>query len=120
MIGRSGHSGCPSRAHLLFKAKDVDTVHVHMKSICTDQENCRRSTILSGVGSCDYVHNATNCRDVCTGGKVPYPRLNILYCGSRPRKKKSCELREVDSHMKKQVKMVLLEETQSFVRILGT
>ena len=116
MIGRSGRNGCPSQAHVLFKAKDVDTVDVHLKSICIDQENCRCSTILSGVGSCDYVHNATNCCDVCTGGKVPYPRLDILRCVSRPRKKKSCELREVDSHMKKQVKMVLLEERDTIIR----
>lgn len=115
MIGRAGRNGSPSRAHLLFKAKDIDSVDVHLKSVCTG--NCRRSTILSGVGNNDHIMcTATNCCDVCTWGNIPYPRLDILQCASRPRSKRSCEVREVDNRMKEQVKMVLLDEREKIIK----
>ena len=116
MIGRAGRNGCPSRAHLLFKANDMNSVDVRLKSVCTDKENCRRSTILSGVGNNDCMHTATNCCDVCTWGKIPYPRLDILQCVCRPRTKKYCQLREVDNCMKEQLKNVLLEEREIIIQ----
>ena len=61
-------------------------------------------TILSGVGNDDHTHIATVCYDVHTGGKILCPRLDNLQCVSRPRTKRSCELREVDNCMKEEVK----------------
>ena len=39
-------------------------------------ENCRRVTMLEGIGSSEHVTRDICC-DVCTEG-VPYPRLAIL------------------------------------------
>ena len=116
MIGRAGRNGAPSQAHLLFKANDMNSVDVHLKSVCTDKENCRRSIILSGVGNNDCMHSATNCCDVCSWGNIPYSRLDVLQCTSRPRTKKSCQLRELDNHMKEQVKKALLEEREKIIQ----
>ena len=66
----------------------------------------REWEILTGC-----MHTATNCCDICTWGKIPYPRLDVLQCVSRgPRTNKCCQLREVDNHMKEQLKKVEREK----------
>ena len=88
-------------------------------------ENCLRGILLKGLESSCVVRQNTACCSVCCGGKVPYPKLDLLTPGPRQYRKSSPAVREISVDLKKKLELELKEERNSVMaerphmRLLG-
>ena len=91
MFGRAGRNGNPARAHLLYTNRQLQQIKDPSLSKFgggENKENCRRRELLTGLGTTESLSSNVACCDVCTGGKVPSARLNILVPTSLKRARK--------------------------------
>lgn len=117
MFGRAGRNGCNSRAHLVYTNEQLKGVKdPFLSRYCTDQENCLRAILLEGIGSKEKGHRDTACCDRCNWCLIPYARLDMLAPTPPARKKRSVCLREIDSTLKKKLKVELLAERERILQ----
>ena len=126
MFGRAGRNGCPARAHLLYTCTQKPSVEeVHLKSFACGTENCRRKELIASLGSEEVLATNPACCDVCTGGKIPTLRLDVLAASHSKRTYKAKPVRDIDRDMEQTLKEALLKEREKILeesvglRILG-
>ena len=75
-------------------------------------ENCRRQTLIRGMGGSDFARPMERCCDVCTPQAImSHDRLNVLEIGKALRKKKRVAVRVVS----KELSQTLMAERDKYV-----
>ena len=109
MFGRAGRDGCQARAHLLYTTRQ--TKHVSDPSLKSftcegNQENCRCKEMLVALGSKEFITSNEACCDICSGGNVPSPKLNVLVATSQ------ASVRHKTDEIKEALRAALLVERE--------
>ena len=102
MFGRAGRNGTPAHAHLLYTSRQLKQIKdPSLLKCCGDacKENCYRRELLFGLGSKELLQSNAACCDVCTGGKVPTARLDVLVPTSLKCARKPKPVRDVNKEM---------------------
>ena len=121
MIGRAGRNGCLARGHLFFsksKGGKKDSGEDSTLSRFTGgSENCRRKTLMVGMGgNCSGV-SSQRCCDVCTPDAiVASDRLNVLELGKVVRRKKRAASRLVNDELLDKLKTELFVERTRYLQ----
>ena len=113
MFGRAGRNGVPARAHLLYTSRQLKQIKdPSLLKCCGDacKENCYHRELLIGLGSKELLQSHAACCDVCTGGKVPSSRLDVLVPTSLKRARKPKPVRNVSKELKERLTVGLLNE----------
>ena len=98
---------------------------MHLKSFACGTENCRRKELIASLGSEEVLATNPACCDVCTGGKIPTLRLDVLAASHSKRTYKAKPVRDIDRDMEQTLKEALLKEREKILeesvglRILG-
>ena len=114
LCGRAGREGCQSRAHLLVTTDTDKISDAVLKSFCTDQENCLRSSMITAIGG--SAPNNSLCCMVCNpaafsdGG-----RLDILKIGKVVRKKRRVAVRKISKPETSLIKLKLEMERSKYL-----
>ena len=112
MIGRAGRNGCPARAHILCTTrKTKDPLLTALTA--NEKENCRRRSIMRGLGSSEDTSRNDACCDNCGEGILS--RLNFLKNVPARRNKKRKPVRTVDQAIEQKLKVALLEEREKIL-----
>lgn len=130
MFGRAGRNGHQARAHLLYttrQTKRISDCSLKMFTCEGNEENCRRKEMLLGLGSKESISNNYGaCCDICTGGTVLSPRLDILVPTPQKQVRKAKPVRHITDNIKKAVREALIVERGRIVdefpgfRMIGT
>lgn len=118
MYGRAGRNGTPAHAHLLYTSRQVKKIKdPSLNRFCGDacKENCRRQQLLVSLGSKESIQGNAACCDVCTGGRVPSARLDVLVPPSLKRARKSKPVRDVNKNMEQMLREGLLKENDKIL-----
>ena len=113
MFGRAGRDGCQARAHLLYTTRQTKRVSdPSLKSFTCEgnQENCRRKEMLVALGSKEFITSNETCCDICSGGNVPSPKLDVLVATSQKRVRKPVSVRHITDEIKEALREALLVE----------
>lgn len=113
MFGRAGRNGTPARAHLLYTSSQLKQVKdPSLLKCCGDacKENCYRRELLFGLGSKELLQSNAACCDVCTGGKVPTTKLDVLVPTPLKRARKPKPVRDVNKEMEQKLTAALVKE----------
>ena len=111
MFGRAGRNGCSARGHLLHTAmKRKQPVDPNLECFYQGKENCRRAGMLKNLGSSEVVVGGTACCDICSGGEVPYARLDVLIPTPLKRVKKPKPVRSIDTNLERVLRETILHE----------
>ena len=70
-------------------------------------ENCLRHTLMKGLESSCVLRQNTEC---CCGGKVPYPKLDLVTQGRRCYRRRHPKVLVVSSELRKRLELWLKEE----------
>ena len=90
---------------MLSKFKDPQ-----VEAYCTMKENCRRALMLSSLGSTEHISSSELCCDVCSKGKVPYVRVDVMSVLRRKSHRKPKAVHVVDTALKKRLYLCLADE----------
>ena len=79
-------------------------------------ENCRRQTLICGMGGSDFARPMERCCDVCTPQAImSHDRLNVLEIGKALRKKKRVAVRVVSEELSQTLREQLMAERDKYV-----
>ena len=129
MLGRAGRDDCPARAHLLYttqRTKHISDTSLKIFTCEGSQENCRRKEMLLSLGSRESITSTVACCDICSGGNVPSPKLDILVATPSKRVRKPKSVRHISDDMEKALREALVVERERIVeefpgyRMIGT
>ena len=80
-------------------------------------ENCRRLTLVRGLGGSDHLVGSERCCDVCTPSAIsPSDRLNVLEIGKSVRHKKRVAVRYVSDELVSNLKTELRAARSRYLR----
>ena len=86
--------------------------NVVMKNYCLNKENCLRKMLVQGVGGED-VSTSEQCCSSCSGGSIPYPRVDICVSGKSSRAKRPQTVRVVSQQLQESLKERLIQARNS-------
>ena len=117
MFGRAGRTGCPSRGHLFYSDRNLKKIEdTTLSQFISSAENCRRQTLISGMGGSGCVRPSERCCDVCTPQAITAnDRLNILEIGKAMRRRKRVRVSVVSEDLTKALKEQLLAERAKYL-----
>ena len=116
MCGRAGRNGAEARAHLFYSANKKSKIKDSLlEKYCRDEDNsCRRSILLNGVGDDHVSSGGTGCCDTClkNSGSEVASFCEVPFVEGHPKETKSrrTALKQVDDTLKKTLKENLLYE----------
>ena len=81
-----------------------------IKHTCSSSENCLRTPILSAIGEPTdrrlRTVSASTCCIVCSGGRIPVQRLDVMKVGkAKSNKRKRPKVREINSALEDNISM---------------
>ena len=81
------------------------------------KENCRRKTLILGMGGTGVLEPSERCCDMCTPSAVSADdRLNVLQVGKSVRRKRRVAVRVVNEELLKNLKCRLCVERDTFMQ----
>ena len=83
-----------------------------MKNYCLNKENCLRKMLVKGVGGED-VGTSEQCCSSCSGGSIPYPRVDICVPGKSSRAKRPQTVRVMSQQLQESLKERLIQARNS-------
>ena len=123
LFGRAGRDGCPSRGHLFYSSskkksnKKVNEDKTLLK-FAHDQENCRRRTLVSGMGGrIDNLVRSERCCDLCTPSAIPCKgRLDVTQAGMPSKRKRRIAVRVITDNLLGSLKQRLCLERSTYIQ----
>jgi len=103
---------CPSAVYQQAVKKKNPSLNQFCGDAC--KENCRQQLLVS-LGSKESIEGNAACCDVCTGGKVPSARLDVLVPPSLKRARKSKPVRDINKNMEQMLTERLLKENDKIL-----
>lgn len=100
---------------MIVTAKQVSDSVLEQYCTVKNTENCLRDMLLRGLESSRVVRDSTTCCSVCSQGKVPYTRLDILKVGARQYRKKPTVVREISVKLKEKLELELKRERDCII-----
>lgn len=116
MFGRAGRNGCPSRGHLFYsnrQRKKNSIGDAVLSQFAVGSENCRRQTLICGMGGTNCARPMERCCDVCTPRAImSHDRLNVLEIGKA---KKRVAVRVVNEELSQSLREQLMAERDKYL-----
>ena len=83
-----------------------------------DQENCRRKTLVSGMGGrVDNIVRSERCCDLCTPSAIPHKgRLDVTQAGMPPKRKRRIAVRVITDDLLESLKQRLYRERSTYIQ----
>ena len=111
MFGRAGRNGYSARAHLLHTNTQMKHISDSWPFLSVgNKENCFRLGLLRALSSKETVRVNAACCSVCTAGKVPDAKLDLLAASTIRPNKKPKTVRLINADMEEALCKAFLKE----------